>query len=652
MCYSQFFAKSALFLLLPFSIRDAYSAKVSEAIPQQHTGSKIRVLSDIVASRIAAGEVVERPVAVVKELVENSLDAGACRIDVSFADGGRRFVCVDDNGCGMCPEDALLSLERHATSKLRDVSDLASIHSFGFRGEALPSISSVSRFTLRTRAEDRTEGSEIFVNNGKIVSIKAVGMPCGTRIEVAHLFESVPARRKFLKSDRTESAHIVLCCRLLAIAHPGIAFSLSENSRIIFQSPPCKTLSQRVGEIFGSEYLKDLFPISASDEGVRVSGLLSRPGKGRSNRSELFWFANLRPVENRTLSSATLEACRGFIRNGHFPAGFLFIEVDPAALDVNVHPAKREIRFRDEIKIRSFVMDAILEEMEKLAHGKIPEIGGGKLEERAFVSRPNAVLCPTIFPPVRIMHPVRTPPVTNTMSASRNIQPPPSIPGESLSGSHPTAKAVAETPRRFSPPVSSVPSSNDLPARWRYIGISHGNFILFETPDGILVLNRQIALVRILYEEYLRNMTSGKVVMQTLLFPRLFELRPLAAEAFEKNLPFFQNCGFGVEHFGADSFKVTTLPLWFRDEGCEEFFRSAAEKILENGMRPDRDENLARDTFARLAALHAARTDSPFDEETALDLARRLFSCRNPLADPKGNPTFIELNKNKLTGGS
>jgi DNA mismatch repair protein MutL len=620
---------------------------VPETFKEHRAGSKIRILPDIVASQIAAGEVVERPVAVVKELVENSLDAGSHRIDVSFDDGGRKFIRVDDNGSGMCPDDALLSLERHATSKLRDASDLSQIHSFGFRGEALPSIASVSRFTMKTRAEGWTEGTEIFVDNGRIVSTKAVGMPRGTRIEVNQLFESVPARRKFLKSDRTESAHIILCCRLLALAHPEVSFSLAENGRLVFRSPACKSLEERVTEVFGRQWMEDLSPVCADLEGLHFHGLLSRPGKGRTSRAELFWFANLRPVENRTLSGSVIDACKGFIAKGSFPAGILFIDVDPAAIDVNVHPAKREIRLRDEARVRAFVTDAVLANMEKLARENAAKIIG---PGRSAVSEtPRPAIVPRIVRPAALQSdakvaglPAKAPAASSGFAplqrkviptaASRN--------SESQSGGTPVSREIHAAP------------SDNLPARWRYIGFSHGSFILFETPDGILVVNRVTALIRILYEDYMKSLSAGRIVTQALLFPRLFSLRPSAAEALENNIEFFQACGFGVENFGADSFRVTCLPVWFRDEGCEEFIRSAAEKILENGIRPDRDENLARDTFARLAAIHAARVETPPDEEAALDLARRLFACRNPLADPKGNPTFVELSKNKLTGKS
>jgi DNA mismatch repair protein MutL len=614
---------------------------VSETPEIKRAASRIRILPDRVASQIAAGEVVERPVAVVKELVENSLDAGARRVDIRFEQGGRRLVSVEDDGCGMCPDDALLSLERHATSKLREAADLNSVHSFGFRGEALPSIASVSRFTMRTRAAGWAEGMEVFVDNGSVAHAKAFGMALGTRIEVAHLFESVPARRKFLKSDRTESAHIVLCARLLAVAHPEVAFSLTEDARTLFRSPACAGLTARVAEVFGRDWAADLAPVDAEGGGVRLRGLVSRPGRGRTSRAEMFWFANSRPVENRTLSAALMEACRGFIASGRFPAGFLFIELDPAAIDVNVHPAKREIRLRDEAQVRSFVTAALAKRMEELAR----ELSQGLASSTPAITptTPAKVVAPTpAVTPAAPRVPARMPEaeasVQTLARASRPVH---------AAKPAPAGWIAAGT---SSAPASRAVASDALPARWRYIGTTHGNFILFETPDGLLILNRTAAQTRVLYEDYMQSLITGHIVTQALLFPRLFELPILLADVLARHLDFFRASGFAVEGFGATSFRVSSLPAWFEGEGCEDFIHEAVARIAENGIRPDRDAQLARETFARLAAAHAAAGSAPVDEQSGLSLARKLLACKNPLADPKGNPTYIEMSRAELTG--
>ncbi len=585
----------------------------------QNSAPRIRVLPDRVANQIAAGEVVERPVAVVKELVENSLDAGATRIFVSFEEGGRRLISVEDDGCGMGPQDAMLSLERHATSKLRDASDLDSVRSFGFRGEALPSIASVSRLRMTTRPEGQAEGTEIVVNNGSIAGTRAVGMARGTKIEVAHLFESVPARRKFLKSDRTESAHIVLMCRLLAAAHPDVAFTLSEDGRVVFRAPASSDLSTRIADVFGRQTATAMVPLDASRDGLRVHGLVSRPGQGRTAKGEVYWFANSRPVDNRALTSTYVEAAEGWMARGSFPSAFLFLEIDPAAIDVNIHPAKREIRLRDEHAVRSFVSEAVYSRMEELARG----------------ARPQPETPPATPPPQPAIRPLFPAPKHPAPRQQAPLPPPPA------------PEHTAPGPQRQTSPATREAEAN-LPARWRYIGVAHGNHVLFETPDGILCLNLSAALSRVYYEQYMDQLQAGRTIVQNLLFPRLFELPPLLSDVLERSLDFFRDNGFAIEGFGANSFRIVSVPAWFDGEQCESFVREAVEKIAQNGMRPGRDASLAREGFARLACAHAARTHSPADEEQILALVRRLLACRNPLTDPRGRPTYFELSRGEL----
>ena len=328
--------------------------------------AKVRILTDRVANQIAAGEVIERPAAVVKELVENALDAGATRIEVEFRHGGRSLMRIEDNGSGMSRDDALLALERHATSKIAEAADLDRLASYGFRGEALPSIASVSRFQLQTREAGSDAGSEILVNGGKFVHVRDCGRPVGTCIEVSHLFNSVPARRKFLKTDQTEAAHIVQCVRLYALACPRTAFTLIEDGRVIFRSPKCTTLGERIAEIFGRQIADSLVPIESGEPGLRLSGLIGRPGVGRTTRHEMIVFVNARPVDSRTLNYALIESYHESLPKGRYPLAFVFFECDPAAVDVNVHPAKREVRFRSEPQVRGFVIRSVLQRLREL----------------------------------------------------------------------------------------------------------------------------------------------------------------------------------------------------------------------------------------------------------------------------------------------
>ncbi|HLP26717.1 MAG TPA: DNA mismatch repair endonuclease MutL, partial [Acidobacteriota bacterium] len=330
---------------------------------------RIRVLSDRVANQIAAGEVIERPAAVIKELVENSLDAGATRIEVEFRHGGRSYMRIEDNGCGMSKDDALLSLERHATSKIVETTDLDTLHSFGFRGEALPSIASVSKFELQTRPADAPAGTEVLVNGGKLVHVRECGVAPGTRITVTHLFNSVPARRKFLKSDATESAHIIQTVRLYALSCPQTAFTLIEDGRVLFQSPACTTLEERVAEIFGRQFTADALTVDASDEGLRLTGLIGKPGVSRAARHEMITFVNHRPVDSRTLNYALIESYTTSLPKGRYPVAVLFLEMSPTAVDVNVHPAKREVRFRSEGEVRGFVIRTVLQRLREFGMG-------------------------------------------------------------------------------------------------------------------------------------------------------------------------------------------------------------------------------------------------------------------------------------------
>ncbi|HIV04443.1 MAG TPA: DNA mismatch repair endonuclease MutL, partial [Candidatus Spyradosoma merdigallinarum] len=322
---------------------------------------EIRILPDNVANQIAAGEVVERPMSVVKELLENAIDAGATRISIGFRNGGKSFMSVEDNGCGMTRDQALLALERHATSKIRAASDLDEIRSFGFRGEALPSIASVSSFLLRTRTRDAELGTEILVEGGKYRACRENGMPAGTRIEISRLFFNVPARLKFLKSENTEAAHITRCVRLYAVAHPEIAFTLWENDREIFRSPAGTDLRERVGAIWGRQLADDLCPLDAAESaGMRISGLIGKPGVSRASRAEMVTVVNGRPVDNRTMAYSLVESFHTLIPRGRYPLAFLFLEIDPHAVDVNVHPAKREVRFRNESAVRNLIISAVL----------------------------------------------------------------------------------------------------------------------------------------------------------------------------------------------------------------------------------------------------------------------------------------------------
>src|SRR5271170_5233060 len=323
--------------------------------------NRIRLLPEQVANQIAAGEVIERPASVLKELLENSLDAGATQVDVQIGAGGRSLVAVTDNGSGMSKDDALLCLERHATSKLRDSDDLDRIASYGFRGEAIPSIASVSRFRLRTREPDAISGTEIVIDGGKLRDVRETGLAPGTQIEVRSLFFNLPARRKFLRTEATESAHLRHVMLLAGLARPDTGFTLAFDEQPPQRWMPGEDLRRRLVSIFGPEWIDLTVPVDASTGGLRLRGFIGKPGVSRAARQEELFFINQRPVENRTLHFGLLEGYHNSLMKGRYPVAILFLEMDPSGVDVNIHPAKREVRFHDDFTIRHFVVKAVQE---------------------------------------------------------------------------------------------------------------------------------------------------------------------------------------------------------------------------------------------------------------------------------------------------
>lgn len=601
--------------------------------------AKVRILPDRVANQIAAGEVIERPAAVVKELVENALDAGATRIEVEFRHGGRSLMRIEDNGHGMSRDDALLALERHATSKILEAADLDRLHSYGFRGEALPSIASVSRFQLQTRETGSDVGTEVLVNGGKFVHVRDCGRPVGTRIEVTHLFNSVPARRKFLKTDQTEAAHIVHCVRLYALACPRTAFTLIEDGRVVFRSPECATLEERIAEIFGRQVAESLIPLECVEPGLRLSGLIGRPGVGRATRHEMIVFVNARPVDSRTLNYALIESYHESLPKGRYPLAFVFFECDPAAVDVNVHPAKREVRFRSEPQVRGFVIRAVLQRLREL--GK-PENGNGHV-----VPETNAQVqisgggggSPTLSAVVPRQETVVSAPTMRATPAAIHRADLPALRVASV----PPAPAPI-TPRLAPPPVAAPATAT--PA-WRFVGVAHGNYVLFETSAGLVLLDRRAAHERIWFERLREQFRAGSVPSQRLLLPVPLELDAISTALMLDRLKFLNAHGFEVAEFGRNFFRVEAVPAWMEPADAEPFLRDLLGAFRDGSM-PDRDTDLARDELAKRAAAKAVRLPETVAEVEVRATIAQLFATRVPLTSPSGRPTYIELNHSEL----
>ncbi len=608
------------------------------------TMSTIRILSDKVANQIAAGEVIERPVAVVKELVENSIDAGATRIEVEFRNGGKSYIRVEDNGKGMSPNEALLSLERHATSKIREATDLNEVLSFGFRGEALPSIASVSKFTLRTRTEDSEHGTKILVNAGKLIEKKDCGMPVGTVIEVAHLFNSVPARRKFLKTESTETAHITYNCRLFAVAHPAIAFRVLENGRTVFQSPTCTDLKDRVAEIWGRSLANDLIPIDKHDPdmGYKLTGLTAKPGIGRSTRRELVTLVNRRPVDSRTLSFAVLDAYQGRIQKGRFPPAFLFLDISPQLVDVNVHPAKREVRFRDEGAVRRFVLNAVMETQAEAQPSPL-----SVNPEKAPPAQTQTVIAATVQKPDQAPAKDKTL-QPNTDSKTEKVSPLPRPTAETPRPNNPkttqvkpTTKATPDKPNATHEPDKPQLSPQSAPS-WRLITLLKKRYALFETNQGLLVLHIRHADQRVRFERICKETQNEAIPSQNLLIPHPVELEPLASDTLKSQLEQINTQGFHIEEFGRNIYRIESIPAWLSPEQAEEFIRDYIDLVrLRGGARTQ--GNLDSEALARLAVKDSYRRNDLLDESSVRQLAKELLTCDTPHTSPFGKPTFSEI---------
>ena len=585
----------------------------------------IRILSDRVANQIAAGEVIERPAAVVKELVENALDAGATRIEVEFRHGGRSLIRITDNGCGMTKDDALLSLERHATSKIVETADLDRLGTFGFRGEALPSIASIARFELQTRRAADAAGTEVVVNGGKLIHVRECGAATGTRITVTHLFHAVPARRKFLKSDATESAHIIQSVRLYALACPQTAFTLTEDDRVLFRSPVCHTLSERVGEIMGRQLAADLLPVEANEEGLRLSGLIGKPGVHRAARHEMITFVNHRPVDSRTLNYALIESYATLLPKGRYPVAVLFLEMDPAAVDVNVHPAKREVRFRSEGQVRGFVIRHVLQ-MLRESGDPAPVV------EPWSPGQPATLPAPTMVS--------SAPDIASAPVATAAVVPVPPVvsPRPALSTTTPTA------------PVPSVPLAAQRTPQllgWRFLGTAHADYALFESPAGVVVLDRRAAHERVWFERLQAQFGRREVASQRLLFALPVELDAISSALLLDKIPFLTAHGLEVGEFGRNFFRIEAVPTWLEPDAAELFLRDVLALVRE-GRIDERHPQLAEEELARLAALKAVRLPVTLAETEALALVAQLFACQQPHTSPAGRPTHFELGRGEL----
>lgn len=580
----------------------------------------IQVLPDILASQVAAGEVVERPASVVKELVENSIDAGAKRITVEFQRGGARLIRVTDDGSGMDRSDALLCLERHATSKIRESRDLAAITTMGFRGEAVPSIASVSRFRLTTRRRQDESGTLIEVTGGKIHEVQDSGEAPGTSIEVADLFFNVPARRKFLRGEQTEAANLLQQIEILAVAHPEIAFICRRDDREVFRLAATDDLAVRLRDLHGDTFLKKLLPVPPMEShGVRVHGWIARPGEGRSDRTLQMTFVNGRMIRSPILSLPLREACDGLLAKGLHPPAVLFFEMDPAAVDCNVHPAKREVRFRDPGMLRIVALEAARSAWGTSFSGPAPGPGADPL-----------------FPPI----------------ASSGWNPPVLAAQHEFPVQETASARVSENPESISHAPSAF-SLQPLALSARFLGQLDGRYLLFEEQQSLMIMEIRAARERILYERFLARLGKGELESQRLLLPEILEMSPADLAWIDAHRTILHAAGlvaesFGQSNHGKGSLKVDAVPADASALPVMEIVVRLVDELRTLADTPMLDNSGREALAASVSRLAAAGARLPSGEEAARMLLRDLLACALPYATPKGRPTMSQLSPGEL----
>jgi len=572
---------------------------------------RIHLLPSDLVNQIAAGEVVERPSSAVKELVENAIDAGATTIDVLLEAGGKKLIEVRDNGCGMSEEDALLAIERHATSKIRDFDDLTRVRTLGFRGEALPSIASVSRFALITSDDDSGAAIEIACDPlTRQRSVRPAARDRGTTIVVRELFENVPARRKFLRSADAEFRAIVTVVASYALPLPERAFRLEHNGRVVLDLPPAMTPRDRVLQIFGSEASDHLVDFDGELGLTRTSGFVTRGLRFGSKRNQYF-FVNGRLVKDRVLAHAANRACEAFDFEGH-PGVVLFVEMPPEAVDVNVHPAKTEVRFRDSSQVHVAVEQAL-----KKALGGAEE-GSSLIRERDD-SAPSTQHAALFAPQAYDTGPRWTPQFTPLFQKAAVVQPP-------------VAVMVEREPE-------PQPQLGDL--QGRVIGQYRMSYIIVDMPGGLRLVDQHVAHERVLYDKYLQRVEAREAVSQRLLTPILYETGAAECAALESHLAELREVGFDIERFSGNAFAIAAVPPELLRNDVDSFLRKLIDALLED--KTSHVTRVRERIAASLACQAAIKVHRPLSGEEMARLVAELLQSSNPFACPHGRPIIVDI---------
>ena len=588
---------------------------------------KVRVLSQQVASQIAAGEVVNRPASVVKELVENAVDAGADSIKVILTDAGRTSIQVIDNGCGMNPEDARTAFERHATSKIKDSDDLYSLTTFGFRGEALPSIAAVAEVQLRTRTADSDTGTEITIKASEIESQEACVCPVGSSFTVRNLFYNVPARRKFLKSNQTEFGHILTEIERVAIAHPEVAIELTHQGEQIL-SLPASAVKQRIVNLFGRKMNEALLPVEVETSVVKVSGFCSNLDNVKGKGAKQFFFVNGRFMRHPYFHKAVLSAYEGLVPESDQPSYFLFLDVPPETIDVNIHPTKTEIKFQDEQVIWKILMAAVKESV-------------GRFEEMPTIDF-NTADMPDI-PIYDASRPVTPPKVNynpdfNPFSSTRVETGQTRANRENWSKLYGDAieRKVNEGEIPFTPMSEmQVKPEEETLKPYQFAD----RFILVPSEQGLMIIDQHRAHIRVLYDRFMANAKSHAAASQGLLFPEMFQLSASDAVVFEELKPRFAALGFDLSDMGRGAIAVQGVPSGMEGQDYE---RLITDMIADIRINPTHEEDRQLESLALAMAYKAAiPTGRHLSENEKQELVRSLKACSIPSRTPDAKTVYI-----------
>lgn len=618
---------------------------------------KIKILSADVANKIAAGEVVERPASVVKELIENALDAESTSIRVEIRAGGKRLIRVSDNGAGMEREDALLAVERHATSKVSRIEDLENIHTFGFRGEALASIASVSQFELLTRTADAINGTKINVDGGVFRSVEESGCAPGTQISINNLFHNIPARLKFLKTDTTEMNHIIKQVTWAALAHPNIHFSLTHNGKSIIDVRACDSNIERARLLYGKEFADNLIEFNEELPDFKLSGLLGKPDFSKSTREYQLFFMNQRPIQSRMLGAALKEALGATIQKDRQAVAFLFLTLEPNTVDVNVHPAKIEVRFRNERTIFSGIVKMIRNVINKEKF--IPKIETEPTSDQNVETPDRQVdtFQSTTTSQRRPFQPVSTrkttQPIETTQPEITQTEPTEPDTVDTQPTVDETTTPAVEVPKTVvQPPQQQIPEGAKLKLLdFENVELKANLFktyIVAEGADKIYFIDQHVAAERVLYERFVNQIKTDGIPVQGLLLPVTVEVTLQQVAILKTHEELFSKIGFDLEEFGANTILIRAIPAPLPTRTVSQTITDLLDKLPEQPHTEVEIPQALDDALVTLACRSAVKAGDTLDAKEMINLVRELSEAKQPFNCPHSRPIIIEMGRDEL----